>query len=64
MFFTGVKIKYGTFRVREQPESSWRGAKDDFMVMGLNGGESCEASAEFFGDDWGGFKEDEEEEDY
>jgi hypothetical protein len=62
VFFTGVKMKYGLFGVRERPENEWRGEKDKFMITGLEGGQSCEAEAEFFGDDWGDIDDHEDDE--
>jgi hypothetical protein len=62
IFFTGVKIKFGPFGIKEEIESQWRGVDNNYVVEGLEGGSFCEAEVEFIGDDYQKIKDDEMEE--
>jgi hypothetical protein len=51
VIFTGVKIRFGTFRPRQELEAKWRGEGDDFVVADpTNEAIEAEAEVEFFGD--------------
>ena len=60
VFFTGVKVRFRWFGQKQERESHWRGASDNFVAE-LGEGEVAEAEVEYFGENWEDIEDDGEE---